>query len=105
MLTRGVARVVALQPRTLLSDWIMGCHHNAEEHSADLRHESVAVRCVGQKVVEAAGQFVGANREIEHTALRQRVSSHCHMLCRVARWLQWCGHRNYIRLRRPLYMR
>ena len=27
----------------------------------------------GQKVVEAAGQFVGANREIEHTAaLRQR---------------------------------
>ena len=47
MLTRGVARVVAPQPRTLLSDWIMGCHHDAEEHAADLRHESVAVRCVG----------------------------------------------------------
>ena len=59
----------------------------------------------GQKVVEAAVEFVGANREIEHTALRQRVSSHCHMLCRVAGWLQWCGHRNYIRLTRPLYMR
>ena len=47
MLTRGVARVVAPQPRTLLSDWIMGCHHDTEEHSADLWDESVAVRCVG----------------------------------------------------------
>ena len=59
----------------------------------------------GQKVVEPAGQFVGANREIEHTASLQRVSSHCQMLCRVARWFQWYGHRNDIRLRRPLYMR
>ena len=47
MLTRGVARVVAPQPRALLSDWIMGCHHDAEEHGADLRDESVAVRSVG----------------------------------------------------------
>ena len=47
MLTRGDARVVAPLPRTLLSDWIMSCHHDAEEHGADLRHESVAVRCVG----------------------------------------------------------
>ena len=47
MLTRGVAKVVAPQPRTLLSDWIMGCHHDAEEHSADRWDESVAVCCVG----------------------------------------------------------
>ena len=25
----------------------MGCHHDAEEHAADLWHVSVAVRCVG----------------------------------------------------------
>ena len=47
MLTRKIARVVALQSRKLLSYWIMGCHHDAKEHSADLWHESVAVRCVG----------------------------------------------------------
>ena len=82
----------------------MGCHHEAEEHGADLLDESVLRVLWAQKVVSPQVQFVSANREIEDTALRQRLSSHCHMLCRVAGWLQSCGHSNYIRLRPPLYM-
>ena len=33
----------------------MGCHHDAEEHGADLRHESVAVRCVEPEGGSARG--------------------------------------------------
>ena len=67
----------------------MGRNPDAKERGADVWHVSQGL-CVrrSQKAVETPGQFVCAIREIEHTALRRRFPSTCHMLCRVAAWLQ-----------------